>query len=1431
MDSSGLSLGLDIGSISVNTVLVDPRGRVVEERYAWCRGRPFHVLASEVAAVLARHPASSIGLVATTGTGGTLAADLLGGVFVNEIVAQSAAVARLHPFARSVIEIGGEDAKLIRMEGGGVSLSRLADFAMNTICAAGTGSFLDQQALRLGLSIEREFGELALKSLDPPRIAGRCSVFAKSDMIHHQQIATPVHDIVAGLCFAVARNIRSNLARGRPIEPPVVFQGGVAANAGVARALRQVFDLADGELVVPEHHASMGAIGAVFHGWGRTPVPWRAFAGLGRLEGHLRGGPGNGSDGHHEPLSAPAASLRTDTAPLPEGRLPLEVALGVDVGSLSTNVVLIDRYNRVVARRYLPTAGRPLEAIQRGLSEIMSEVGNRVVVKAAGSTGSGRYLTGDFIGADAIRNEITAQATAAVFFEPDVDTIFEIGGQDSKFISLDQGVVVDFEMNKVCAAGTGSFLEEQAEKLGISIVGEFGDLALGSPTPARFGDRCTVFMESDLNAHQQRGTATADLVGGLAYSIVHNYLQKVVGTKRVGAKILFQGGVANNRAVTAAFERVTGKPIVVPPHFDVTGAIGAAMLARDACSNGKATRFRGWGVSRVPFSLERFACSGCANQCEIRSVKIEGAAKPLCYGGRCEKYEIEERRHRGKGIPDLFARRRELLMGGWTEEPEDGRPSVGLARGLMMFWDQFPWWRTFFRELGVRVVLSRPTDRGLVTSSLESLVAETCFPVEVMHGHVHDLFARNPDTIFLPFVVDGAAEKGNPTFNYNCPWIQGYPFMARAAMVPGHGRDKLLVPTLHFRYGRALLECELAEALAEPFGANRRRVHRAVDAAEEAQREFRQAVRREGDAVLASLPEAGRAMAIIGRPYNTGDSHLNLDLPGKLRDLGVLPVPMDFLRLDTAEVLAEYDMMYWPSGQRILAGARAAARNDRLAAVYLSNFRCGPDSFLLHYVREEMRGKPWLHLEVDEHSADAGVITRCEAFLDSLRAARRAPAGKPAGLSPADAAGVAGAAAVAGAKEAANRMPHVRMPRPRPSPGRTLYFPFMADGAHVLAASARACGMDAHVLPMQNSRDLELGRRHTSSRECFPMICTTGSFLKKLEEPGVVPGRVSFFMPCHTGPCRFGQYHKLQRIIFEQIGCGDAEIVSPSNRTAYADFSPGPRFRLLLWKSLVAADLLGRMRQEHRATELEAGAAETVYRRGLDALIFAVEHGGRKLLCALRGAADEFAALPSGPAGRRPAVAVVGEIFMRDNPYCSGFLVRRLEDLGLETIMAPVREWIQASSIRYRRESAWRREPLSMARAWVQGALQNLIAARIERRFHGDVNQRHIVPVERIVELAGPYIHQDYCGDPPLAIGAAAALARAGISGVANILPFTCLPGTLVASIATAFRRDHGGIPWVDIAWDGQEDVGTQTRLEAFAHQVGEFAQRAAPSR
>ncbi|MFH0757903.1 MAG: acyl-CoA dehydratase activase [Bacteroidota bacterium] len=845
--------GFDIGSISINTVVMDTAGTILLDHYHYCHGKPFEKLKEILVTLEKTYSPDQFETVSFTGTGGKLAAGLVGGTYVNEIVAQSTSVSRFYPEVRTIIEMGGEDSKLIFMDELDNKASRLSDFELNTLCAAGTGSFLDQQAKRIGVSIEKEFGDLSLLSVNPPRIAGRCSVFAKSDMIHLQQIATPVHDIVAGLCFAVARNFISSLGRGKTIRFPVLFQGGVSSNIGMVRAFKELLEAGENDLIIPEHNTSMGAIGAVLNHLKEGLKEGEGYKGIRELATYLTSEKSKGKS--FEPLTAPESDLNKEVYQIPESDEKYEVYLGLDIGSLSTNVVLIDDQDRVIARRYLPTASKPLEAIRLGMSEIQEEIGHRVVVKGVGTTGSGRYLTGDFVGADLIRNEITAQATAAIRFDPEVDTIFEIGGQDSKYISIDNGVVVDFEMNKVCAAGTGSFLEEQAEKLDINIIEEFGEMALSAGQPAGLGDRCTVFMESDLNAFQQKGVAKEDLVGGLAYSIVHNYIQKVVRKKRVGNHILFQGGVTNNRAVVAAFEKVTGKKIHIPPHFDVTGAIGAAMLARDYVrEKGLRTRFKGFDISKIPYKVDRFTCKACSNQCEIRRIRIEGEKKPLYYGGRCEKYELDERKGKGEGIPNYFEERIGMLTDGFTPLIDPERKTIGIPRGLMVFFQQFPYWSTFFSEIGFNVIVSEETSNQTIRKSLSMIVAETCFPVEVMHGHIYEMLESQADYVFTPFIINSRATADNPTSNTNCPWVQTVPFMVKASLPEEH-REKLLSPTLNFRYYGKVVEKELYDSIGKQFGISRKKIAAAMEKADYKQTQFEERVKQRGREVMAGLPE------------------------------------------------------------------------------------------------------------------------------------------------------------------------------------------------------------------------------------------------------------------------------------------------------------------------------------------------------------------------------------------------------------------------------------------------------------------------------------------------------------------------------------------------------------------------------------------------
>lgn len=564
-----LRLGIDVGSLTVKLVVLDRDHRVVESVYRPSAGAPLATVLHALEDLLAAGALSVEG-VAVTGSGGRLLSEVLRVPYRNELVAQTEAVRRFYPQARTVIEIGGQDSKLLVLEewDGRVEL---LDFSLNTQCAAGTGSFLEQQAARLGLSIE-ELSELAGQAQDPPYIAGRCAVFAKSDIVHLQQVGTPLPEILGGLCMALARNFRSDVGRGKPFRPPVLFQGGVSRNRGMVHAFRSVLGLSDRELIVPQHEVLMAAIGAALDRDGSTPFQWPTARD--RLVRAIEAGQRPGVSAF-SPLTPPSRA----TVVVPTSHSSGRLYLGIDVGSVSTKGAVIDNAGHLVAKVYLRTRGDPLRAAR----EVLQALGQRVSpdqIRGVGVTGSGRDLVGRYVGADVVKNEITAQARAAVVIDPDVDTILEIGGQDAKFIRLDSGVVVDFALNKACAAGTGSFLEEQATRLGLPLE-EMISSALDAARPVPLGERCTVFMESDLIHHQNRGTAKRDLAAGLAYSIALNYLNRVVGDRPIGERILFQGGVAGNQAVVAAFCALLGKPVRVPPHFEVTGALGVALIARE----------------------------------------------------------------------------------------------------------------------------------------------------------------------------------------------------------------------------------------------------------------------------------------------------------------------------------------------------------------------------------------------------------------------------------------------------------------------------------------------------------------------------------------------------------------------------------------------------------------------------------------------------------------------------------------------------------------------------------------------------------------------------------------------------------------------------------------------------------------------------------
>jgi predicted CoA-substrate-specific enzyme activase len=966
---------------------------ILATAYRRIKGSPTEATRELLTQVLSALPQGSISAVRVTGTGGRLAGRTLDVPYENEFKAIARAVGALHPDITTVFEMGGETSKFIRLETDQTTgRVGIADYGTNGDCAAGTGSFMDQQANRLLYDIE-DVGEIVREAGKAASIAGRCSVFAKSDMIHAQQKGYRPPEVLKGLCNAVVRNYRGTIAKGKDIGDRVAFIGGVAANSGAVGALREAFETDPEHLIVPAYYAWMGAIGSALTAADEAAGVEMVVLDVERL------GQGLSADFEtSERLSMEHVILLRDRVKPyefpPEGKIG--VYLGVDIGSVSTNLVVLDEKGEMVKEIYVKTDGRPVEVVNKGLADIWNEMGDRLDILGVATTGSGRELIGELMGADTVNDEITAHKTGATFIgrkfiDRVPDTIFEIGGQDSKFISLQDGVVVDFAMNEACAAGTGSFLEEQAEKLGIRIIGEFAELALSSEAPVRLGERCTVFMERDVNSYLQRGADKSALVAGLAFSIAYNYLNRLVGQRHIGDTIYFQGGTAYNDSVAAAFSMILGKDIIVPPYNGVVGAIGAALLAREKMSATSApSRFRGWDLEKVDYSVREFTCRGCSNECDIRQFTI-GDEKTY-WGDKCsDRYRKRAKVDREPIIRDLVDFRNALFYS-YVNQTEDytalmrsGRDAplgtIGIPRAMYTY-DRLPFWATLFRSCGFDVVISRQTDKKIREMGIDGAVAEPCFPIRVAHGHVAELLDEGVDWVFIPNQLN--EETDHPEIeSHACPWGQTLPHVIRLAPSFEGSEHRFLAPTIHFRRGPEYVRDSLRAAL-KPLGVSPRVVDQAVTEAYDAQTEFRARLMAAGAEAIATLEEKGElGIVLVGRPYNIYDAGVNMDIPAKLRRYyGVNIIPMDFLPLwgrDTRDVTPN---MFWNYGRKILQAGKVVAEHPNLHIIYVTNFKCGPDSYIKHFIRGTSP-EPFLVLQFDEHTNDAGAMTRCEAYLDS----------------------------------------------------------------------------------------------------------------------------------------------------------------------------------------------------------------------------------------------------------------------------------------------------------------------------------------------------------------------------------------------------------------------------------------------------------------
>lgn len=1404
--SATLCLGLDLGSLNLRGALLasGTTPRWLGERRA--QGRVLAALDELLGELEAKLDNAELRL-RVTGVGRSLVSSLPAhqGEATNEIVALGEAVARLCPEARSALEIGAHTSRWIGLDEDG----SVNDYALNEQCAAGSGAFIEQQAARLRLDVAGLSAAAARASRAAP-VAGRCSVFAKSDMIHLQQKGIPLEEIAFGLCRAVARNALSSLLRGRGARLPLALVGGAAANAGLRRAFAEALG---SEPIVPELAPYFPALGAALLG-GEGPS-WTVAS----LRRELRE-----LESAREPLrTLPRLVAPTGGGPAlrPEPRLeagaPCDGFLGVDVGSVSTNLVLIDRDANVLDAIYFPTRGQPLEVLREAVAELRSRAGARLEVLGVGTTGSGRHLAAALLGADVVQNEITCQLVSAQHYFPEVDTIIEIGGQDSKFIRAEGGRILDFTMNKICAAGTGSFLEEEAARLGVSIIGEFAERALEAGAPADLGCRCTVFMDTEVVVAQARKATLPDLCAGLAFAIARNYLDRVVEGRKLGERIVIQGGVAANRAVVAAFTGLLGRTVEVHPLCRVSGAIGAALQARAHAEEQSAagtprSAFRGLGVFARDPRVRSFECEHCENHCQVSRVELraeQDGQRPLRahFGDACERFSARDGAGRlgsDEPIPDLLAEREALVRRALQAPRRQPRGVIGLPWASFMHAD-LVFWATLLGELGFEVRCSTPSSTRTLERSAANLPAETCLPIKLAFGHVAELCeAAEVDAVLVPSLARSTNWQGEGASS--CPYVQSLPFMLGASL-----RGRLLTPELRLE-GRQLpgeLGPALAAALA-PFGVSERELAPAIRVAAAAQRGLRVQLRSRGDALLARRAEEVR-VALLGKPYNLCDPFLNLNLGRHLRRLGVLAIPLDFLPLGGApEVGADLGLVPWRYSRDLLRGVAAVQARADLHPILVSNYGCGPDAFTGKHAARLLRGRPHLELEFDEHRGEAGLITRLEAFLDEIRAGATTPTPHPRRLPP----------------RSPNQAERFR--------GRRVFVPYFADHAYAVVGALRSAGLDARLLPLPDRETASRAERCSSGREChaYGMLAADLDRLADDHEPGDV-----FFLPgSNRIPCLIQQYTEAMQILLEERGLGgreDLEILSP-DMEGYRDLLGYSR-ALGFYQGLLAIDLLVRASCALRPYEVARGSVDRIHEGNLAAIEGGLATG--ELERALEGCATRLAAaeLRAGPP--RPRVGVAGDIYTRSNQAANNRLFWKLEALGCEVWPAPFLVDLAVYGIEERlRESLLARDPKrvlrnALVKLW-QTWINHKVAGRLRRagpRLLGRSARgtRWDEPdLDTCLALAEPYIGR--CNMDLLQWNVAKMIdfARRGASGIVNAVAQNCMVGTISTAITRRIREDHDGIPLVTLVYGASETDTVDTSLEAFAHQVHRFAAR-----
>lgn len=1392
-------IGIDIGSTTVKLVAIDEAGEILFSRYGRHNAQALVILLSflnELQACLGNVAVSA----RITGSVGMGVAEKCHIPFVQEVVGAAKAIQKRHPEVKSMIDIGGEDAKVVFFKDG-----KAFNLRMNGNCAGGTGAFIDQMAVILGVGID-ELNDLALKATQIHPIASRCGVFCKTDIQNLVAQNVSREDIAASIFHAVAVQTVVTLAHGCDIEAPVLFCGGpLTFIPALRKAFVSYLSLQDADVILPANGTLLPAYGAALS------VP-REEAGraLADFVNDIKGGAGTGM-GHAanslQPVFASEEEYENWKKRISQNKIPRSrlkkgnnfVYLGIDSGSTTTKIVVTDEQDRLLYSYYATNRGNPIKAVAEGLQQLQRECEERgavLSIQGSCSTGYGEDLIKAAFQLQGGIIETIAHYMAARHLDKDVSFILDIGGQDMKAIFVNHGVIDRIEINEACSSGCGSFIETFAKTLGYTAQ-EFSERACHSLHPCDLGTRCTVFMNSKVKQALREGATVDDIAAGLAYSVIKNCLYKVLKLKNtdvMGKHIVVQGGTMRNDAIVRACELLANVEVSRCDIPELMGALGCALYARLHAGT-PVTLDKILAMAR--YSSDTLHCKGCDNHCLVTRYKFDNG-KRYYSGNKCERVFTNGEKGQVKGI-NVYQEKNRLLFEQEDGQPAAGRLTIGIPRCLNMYED-YPFWWTLFTRCGIRVCLSQPSRYSAYEQNARMVMADNiCFPAKLVHSHVQDLIDRRVDRVFMPFVI--FEHQGKEQNSYNCPIVTGYSEVIKGVQA---GDIPIDSPTINFKE-RQLLSRQCVEYL-QTLGIDRHVAEAAFKEAEDCQSKFVAELIRINEAALEQARREDKLVVLLaGRPYHA-DPLIQHKVSDMMADMGIQVITDDIVRNKELPVDDAHFVAQWAYPNRILKAARwCAGQSGRIQFVEMTSFGCGPDAFLTDEVRDLLMRyhKSLTLLKLDDINNIGSMKLRVRSLVESLklvseREMDRLPADKFVTVP---------------AYTHDYRKRKILIP---------FFTPFLSP---LLPSIMNVAGYDVENLPISNTESCEWGLKYANNEVCYPATLIVGDIIKAFKSGRYDPSACAIAITQTGGQCRASNYISLIKKALVDAGYNDIPVVSLTFGASLGNDQPAFKMNWLkilpvAIRAILFSDTVSKFYYAAIVREKEPGQAAALKEKYLKEAAELIGSGHSDRLMKLLGdAASHFDSICQDKS--LPKVGVVGEIFLKFNPFSHKNIIDWLIMQGIEVAPPIMTDFFTQTFVNRKVNVSSHVIPKSSV------DLLYVLGYQIVKKEIAKVNKiggrfRYFAPfcnifeeareAEKVVSLNAQF------GEGWLLPAEILSYRKHGISNVISLQPFGCIANHIVSKGLE--RRIHAIYPDINLLSldfdSGVSDVNVINRMLLF---------------